>query len=128
MAMLSKIGRLFRIQTRFEAWAVIYAIAVGAVERGHHYMLQYPGFGGWLLALACTAVVFVAGARLLDSVQPEPQAVAGAVAIIDNRPTARRERYGSTSRLSFGRGSHPARRLPARPAELQPGRTHSPDR
>ena len=128
MAMLSKIGRLFRIQTRFEAWAVIYAIAVGAVERGHHYMAQYPGFGGWLLALACTAVVFVAGAKLLDSVTPEAQLAGASADIIDNRPIARRERYGSASRLSFGRGSHPARRLPARPVELQPGRTHSPDR
>ncbi len=127
MAMLKKIGRLFRIQTRFEAWAVIYAIAVGAVERGQHYMVQYPGFGGWLLALACTAVVFVAGAKLLDSVRPEPQP-ATAPAVIDSRPRARRERYGSTSPLSFGRGSRPATRPAARPAALQTGRTHSPDR
>ena len=38
MAMLSKIGRLFQIKTRFEAWLVIYAIALGAVERGRHYL------------------------------------------------------------------------------------------
>jgi len=68
MAMLSKIGRLFVIKTRFEAWLVIYAIAVGSMERGQHYMVQYPGFGGYLLAMACTGVVFVAGAKLLDSV------------------------------------------------------------
>ena len=70
MTMLSKIGRLFQIKTRFEAWLVIYAIALGAVERGRHYLETYPGVGGCLLALACTGVVFVAGAKLLDSVRP----------------------------------------------------------
>jgi hypothetical protein len=75
MAMLSKIGRLFQIKTRFEAWLVIYAIAVGAVERGRHYLETYPGVGGWLLALACTGVVFVAGAKLLDSVKPAKPAL-----------------------------------------------------
>ena len=75
--MLKRLGRLFVIKTRTEAWLVTYAIAVGAVERGQHYMQQYPGFGGWLLALACTGVVFIAGARLLDSVKkPAPAAVA----------------------------------------------------
>ena len=56
MAMLKKLGRLFVIKTRTEAWLVTYAIAVGAVERGQHYLAQYPGFGGWLLAVACTVV------------------------------------------------------------------------
>ena len=68
--MLRKIGRLFVIKTRFEAWLVTYAIALGAVERGQHYLASYPGFGGWLLACACTGVVFIAGAKLLDSVKP----------------------------------------------------------
>lgn len=78
MAMLKKIGRLFQIKTRFEAWLVIYAIALGAVERGRHYLETYPGFGGWMLAVACTGVVFVAGAKLLDSVRPPaPAIVAG---------------------------------------------------
>ena len=76
--MLRKIGRLFTIKTRFEAWLVIYAIAVGAVERGAHYLATYPGWGGWTLALACTGVVFIAGAKLLDSVrQPEPAVARG---------------------------------------------------
>jgi hypothetical protein len=76
--MLRKIGRLFTIKTRFEAWLVTYAIALGAVERGRLYLETYPGFGGWLLALACTGVVFIAGAKLLDSVKPpEPALVAG---------------------------------------------------
>jgi len=74
--MLKKIGRLFTIKTRFEAWLVIYAIALGAVERGRVYLETYPGWGGWLLAIACTGVVFVAGARLLDSVKPAEPAIA----------------------------------------------------
>jgi hypothetical protein len=74
--MLRKIGRLFTIKTRFEAWLVTYAIALGAVERGRLYLETYPGFGGWLLALACTGVVFIAGAKLLDSVKPRQPALA----------------------------------------------------
>src|SRR3954464_12800127 len=76
MAMLKKIGRLFQIKTRFEAWLVIYAIALGAVERGQHYLEIYPGVGGWLLGLACTGGGFVAGAKLLDSVRPAQPALA----------------------------------------------------
>jgi hypothetical protein len=74
--MLRKIGRLFTIKTRLEAWLVIYAIALGAVERGQHYLATYPGWGGWTLAAACTGVVFLAGAKLLDSVRPTQPAVA----------------------------------------------------
>jgi len=74
--MFKKIGRLFTIKTRFEAWLVIYAIALGAVERGRHYLDVYPGWGGWLLAMACTGVVFVAGGKLLDSVRPAQPAIA----------------------------------------------------
>jgi hypothetical protein len=78
MAMLRKIGRLFQIKTRLEAWLVIYAIALGAVERGRHYLEVYPGTGGWMLAVACTGVVFLAGGKLLDSVRaPEPALAAG---------------------------------------------------
>ena len=33
MVMLKKIGRLFQIKTRLEAWLVIYAIALGAVDK-----------------------------------------------------------------------------------------------
>nr|WP_231462998.1 hypothetical protein [Sphingomonas sp. URHD0057] len=74
--MLNKIGRLFQIKTRLEAWLVIYAIALGAVERGRHYLETYPGWGGWMLAVACTGVVFLAGAKLLDSVRRPVPAVA----------------------------------------------------
>ena len=107
--MLNKIGRLFVIKTRFEAWLVIYAIALGAVERGRHYLETYPGVGGWLLALACTGVVFLAGAKLLDSVKPaEPAIAAGPYpavlrrrAPIDrSRPTRLPNRRDSASRIS----------------------------
>jgi hypothetical protein len=76
MAMLRKIGRLFTIKTRFEACLVIYAIALGAVERGRLYLETYPGWGGWMLALACTGVVFLAGAKLFDSVKRTQPAIA----------------------------------------------------
>jgi hypothetical protein len=65
--MLKKALRLFVIKTRLEAWAIIYALAVGGVARGLHYTEQYPGFGGWLLFAACTGAVFMAGAKILDS-------------------------------------------------------------
>ena len=65
--MLKKALRLFVIKTRFEAWAIIYALAVGAVTRGELYLIQYPGLGGWLLFSACTGAVFMAGAKILDA-------------------------------------------------------------
>ena len=70
MTTFRKLGRLFTIKTRLEAFLVTYAIAVGAVERGVHYMQNYPGNGGVLLAAACLGVPFIAGAKLLDSVRP----------------------------------------------------------
>ena len=65
--MLKKALRIFVIKTRFEAWAIIYALAVGAVTRGELYLAQYPGVGGWLLFCACTGAVFMAGAKILDA-------------------------------------------------------------
>jgi hypothetical protein len=109
MDMLKKIGRLFTIKTRFEAWLVIYAIALGAVERGRHYLEMYPGFGGWLLALACTGVVFVAGGKLLDSVRPAQAVLAAGpyraplrrrFVTGRNRPTRLPSHRGSESRIS----------------------------
>jgi hypothetical protein len=89
MSMLRRVGRLFTIKTRFEAWLVIYAIAIGAVERGRHYLETYPGWQGWLLALACTGVVFLAGAKLLDSVRkPAAGIVYGPYPAIDRRRSA----------------------------------------
>lgn len=67
--MWTKFSRLFVIKNKFEAFAVIYALALGAVERGVHYLDQYPGVGGWLLFAVCPIAVFMAGARILDSVE-----------------------------------------------------------
>ena len=72
MTMRQRIARLFTIKTRTEALLVTYAIAVGAIERGLHYMDQYPGYGGMIRALACLGVPFIAGAKLVDSVKPAP--------------------------------------------------------
>lgn len=77
MAMISKtlaqrLGRLFVIRTRWEAWAVTWAVALGAAERGKHYLLLYPGWIGWMFFAVCCAVVFVAGATLLDSTRAVP--------------------------------------------------------
>lgn len=107
--MLRKIGRLFVIKTRLEAWLVTYAIAVGAVERGRHYLDIYPGWPGWMLAVACTGVVFLAGAKLLDSVKPaaDPAVAEGPYrAPIQRRqsigrslPMRQQTRRGSASRI-----------------------------
>lgn len=66
---MDRIKRLFTIRTKFEAFLVIYALALGAVERGLTYMQQYPGAGGHMLALACTGTVFLAGGKILDAVE-----------------------------------------------------------
>ena len=127
MAMLRKIGRLFTIKTRLEAWLVIYVIALGAVERGQHYMVQYPGFGGWLLAAACTGVVFIAGAKLLDSIPKAVPATAGLASISDSRPTSLRGRFDSGSRPWLRTDSRPTRRLSSHRAASPEDRTRNPD-
>lgn len=66
---MQRITRLFVIKTRWEAFAIIYALALGGVERGMIYVEQYPGFGGKLLFAACTGAVFMAGAKILDAVR-----------------------------------------------------------
>jgi hypothetical protein len=71
MMMLRKISRLFVIKTRWEAFLIIYALALGAVERGSVYLTRFPGFGGKLLFLACTGAVFLAGAKILDCLRYE---------------------------------------------------------
>ena len=70
ISMFTKLARLFTIKTRFEACAVIYALAVGAVGRGYAYLDQYPGTFGWLLFAACLGTIFLAGAKLFDAVRP----------------------------------------------------------
>lgn len=69
--MFGKIGRLFVIKTRVEAFLIIYALALGATERGSAYLEQFPGWGGKLLFLACTGAVFMAGAKILDCLKLE---------------------------------------------------------
>ena len=69
--MLGKIGRLFVIKTRFEAYLIIYALALGATSRGSQYLVEYPGWGGWALYFACTGAVFLAGAKILDALKHE---------------------------------------------------------
>jgi hypothetical protein len=110
MTMRQRLARLFTIKTRTEALLVTYAIAVGAIERGLHYMDQYPGHAGVVLALACLGVPFIAGAKLIDSVKAQPVAVAAPVRVMSGR---RREdkRFGRR-RVPF---SQSARRPIPRP-------------
>ena len=65
--MFPRVARLFTIKTKFEAFLVIYGLGLGAVERGVHYLQQYPGMPGKLLFAVCPIAVFMAGARILDS-------------------------------------------------------------
>lgn len=69
--MLRKLGRLFVIKNRFEAFLIIYALALGSSARGMGYLQEYPGFGGKLLFLATTGAVFLAGAKMLDCLKLE---------------------------------------------------------
>lgn len=68
--MWTRLARLFTIKTRFEAFAIIYALALGAISRGMEYLEHYPGPLGMLLFAACTLAVFMAGAKILDAVRP----------------------------------------------------------
>ena len=72
--MWARVKRLFIIKTRFEACLIIYALALGAIERGLHYRLQFPGVGGWLLLAACTGSVFLGGAKIFDALRYEKRA------------------------------------------------------
>lgn len=104
---LQRLGRLFVVKTRWEAWFVTWAIALGAVERGKHYLQQYPGAIGWMFFAACCGVVFLAGAKLLDSTRAEvPRLVPATRArtlrrpasLSRSRPRASRRPAGSASR------------------------------
>jgi hypothetical protein len=74
---MQRIKRLFTIKTKFEAFLVIYALALGAAERGLVYMDQYPGFGGQLLALCCTGAVFMGGGMIIDALELKRRAAEG---------------------------------------------------
>ena len=67
--MWTRLARLFVIKTKFEAFLIIYGLGAGSVERGMHYLHQYPGWGGWALFAASPVAVFMAGARILDSLE-----------------------------------------------------------
>ena len=69
--MLRKIGRLFVIKTRVEAYIIIYALATGAAQRGSAYLGEYPGFGGKMLFWACMGSVMLAGVKILDCLRFE---------------------------------------------------------
>lgn len=69
--MWKRFTRLFVIKTKFEAFIVLYGLATGACERGAQYLAEYPGLGGKLLFAACPIAVFMAGARILDSLERE---------------------------------------------------------
>lgn len=77
--MLRKIGRLFVIKTRFEACVIIYALAIGASERGGKYLehmphvkgVVWPAHSAQLLFFACMGAVFLAGARIFDALRAE---------------------------------------------------------
>lgn len=86
--MLAKVKRLFVINTRTEAFLIIYALAVGAVERGQHYLQTYHGTSGWVLAAACTGAVFLAGAAILDGIKAKAELVAIQATTLDPRSTA----------------------------------------
>ena len=119
MTMRNRIARLFILKTRTEVWLVIYALALGAIERGRHYLEIYPGSTGIILALACTGVVFLAGAKLLDAVTPDRLASAGhsppariprRAQINRSRPRVHQSRFGSALPLSRRTGLRPTTR------------------
>lgn len=70
----TKVKRLFVIKTRWEAYLIIYALALGAMTRGAHYTEIYPGIGGYLLFAACSGAVFLGGAKILDCLRYEEEA------------------------------------------------------
>lgn len=96
-ALSRRIGRLFVIKTRWEAWAVTWAIALGAAERGKHYLQLYPGALGWMFFAICCLVVFIAGAKLLDATR-EPKLAGSAAKLAPAAIPARRLRPLSRSR------------------------------
>ena len=71
--MLRKIGRLFVIKNRLEAFVIIYALALGATARGMAYLDDYPSYWGEALFLASTGAVFLGGAAILDSLKTKKE-------------------------------------------------------
>ena len=71
--MLRKIGRLFVIKNRVEAFAIIYALALGATNRGLVYLDSFPPYWGEALFLAACLAVLMAGAAILDSLKTKKE-------------------------------------------------------
>lgn len=71
--MLRKIGRLFVIKNRVEAFAIIYALALGATNRGLVYLESFPPYWGEALFLAACLAVLMAGAAILDSLKAKKE-------------------------------------------------------
>jgi hypothetical protein len=69
--MLSLIKRPFIIRTRFEALFIIYALALGAAERGKEYINEFPGKIGWIMFGACLLAVLMAGAKIFDAINAQ---------------------------------------------------------
>ena len=78
--MWARVKRLFVIKTRWEAYLIIYALALGAMTRGAHYTEVYPGWPGDLLMAATAGAVFLGGAKILDALRYEAEARAIAAA------------------------------------------------
>ena len=72
--MWTRIKRLFVIKTHWEAYLIIYALALGAMTRGAHYTEIYPGWPGYLLMAATAGAVFLGGAKILDVIRYERDA------------------------------------------------------
>ena len=69
--MIGKLAKLFIIKSRIEAYFIIYAMALGAAERGKVYLEVIPGRFGQVLFLACLLAVWMAGAKILDALSYE---------------------------------------------------------
>jgi hypothetical protein len=110
MSMRLKLARLFTIKTRTEALFLTYAIAVGAVERGLHYMEQYSGYAGFVLAFACLGVPFIAGAKLIDSVKKPPVPARASAVQLRRREAPRLGGSRSSGRMNRGSALRASRR------------------
>lgn len=71
--MLRKIGRLFVIKNRFEAFVIIYALGLGAATRGFAYLEKYPPYWGEALFVAACTAVLLAGAAILDGLKAKKE-------------------------------------------------------
>ncbi len=66
--MWSKIKRPFIIKTKVEACFIVYALALGAAERGKDYLDRFPGNFGWVMFAACMLAVLMGGAKIFDAI------------------------------------------------------------